>query len=68
MFAVAFKRRFGAEINYNRLGFKSLNHLLKAVPDIVEVEHMRGGGFRVYGKHFGTDKSGMYKLKNGEIF
>lgn len=57
MFAVAFKRRFGEEIYYNRLGFKSLNHLLEAVPDIVEVERMRGGGFRVYGKHFGTDKS-----------
>lgn len=57
MFAAAFKRRFGEEINYKRLEFKSLNQLLEAIPDIVEIEHMRGGGFRVYGKRFETDNS-----------
>lgn len=58
MFAAAFKRRFGEEINYKRLEFKSLCQLLEAIPDIVEIEHMRGGGFRVYGKRFETDNSG----------
>ena len=58
MFAAAFKRRFGEEINYKRLEFKSLSQLLEAIPDIVEIEHMRGGGFRVYGKCFETDNSG----------
>ena len=54
MFALAFNRRFGQELNYEKLRFKSLSHLLESISDIVRIEDMRGGGFRVYGK--GSDK------------
>lgn len=50
MFATAFSRRFGQELNYNALRFHSLGHLLESIPDIARIEDMRGGGFRVYGK------------------
>ncbi|XP_029197826.2 tudor domain-containing protein 5-like isoform X1 [Acropora millepora] len=50
MFAIAFSRRFGKELNYNALRFHSLGHLLESIPDIARVEDMRGGGLRVYGK------------------
>ena len=58
MFAVAFKRRFGQELNYERLRFKSLGDLLESVPDIVRIENMRGGGYRVYGKGYQAENSG----------
>ena len=58
MFAVAFKRRFGQELNYERLKFKSLCHLLETIPDIVRIEDMRGGGYRVYGKGNAPNNSG----------
>lgn len=58
MFAVAFSRRFGQELNYERLKFKSLSHLLESVSDIVRIEDMRGGGYRVYGKGNALDNSG----------
>ena len=59
MFAVAFKRRFGEELNYERLRFKSLGHLLESIPDIARIEDMRGGGYRVYGKGNEIVNSGM---------
>ena len=62
MFAVAFKRRFGQELNYERLRFKSLGDLLESIPDIVRIENMRGGGYRVYGKGYQADNSGTYML------
>lgn len=58
MFAVAFNRRFGQELNYERLKFKSLGNLLESIPDIVRIEHMRGGGYRVYGKGNALHNSG----------
>ena len=54
MFALAFNRRFGQELNYDKLRFKSLGHLLDSISDIVKIEDMRGGGYRVYGR--GNDK------------
>ena len=50
MFALAFHRRFGQELSYEKLRFKSLGHLLESLTDIVRIEDMRGGGYRVYGK------------------
>lgn len=50
MFALAFHRRFGQELSYEKLRFKSLGHLLESMSDIVRIEDMRGGGYRVYGK------------------
>lgn len=61
MFAIAYNRRFGQELDYNRLRFKSLGHLLESVPDIVRIEDMRGGGYRVYGKGNEAVNLGMYK-------
>ena len=50
MFSLAFHRRFGQELSYGKLRFKSLGHLLESMSDIVRIEDMRGGGYRVYGK------------------
>ena len=50
MFALAFHRRFGQELSYEKLRFKSLGHLLESMSDVVRIEDMRGGGYRVYGK------------------
>lgn len=59
MFAVAFSRRFGQELNYDKLRFSSLGHLLKSISDIVRIEDMRGGGYRVYGKRNDAVNLGM---------
>ena len=47
-FCNTFHQRFGRELDYARHGFKSLGEFLRALPDIVTIEHMKGGGFRVY--------------------
>ena len=57
MFCIAFSRRFGQELKFDKMGFKSLAGLLSSVSDIVQVEQMRGGGFRVYGKKHGLAAS-----------
>ena len=64
MFAIAFSRRFGKELNYNALRFRSLGHLLESIPDIARVEDMRGGGLRVYGKGIAIN-SGTVCVKTG---
>lgn len=65
MFAVAFNRRFGQELNYERLKFKSLRNLLESIFDIVRIEEMRGGCYRVYGKGNALDNldSGKYVME-----
>ncbi|XP_078343727.1 tudor domain-containing protein 5-like isoform X2 [Oculina patagonica] len=68
MFAIAFKRRFGEELIYERLRFKSLGHLLESVPDIVRIEDMKGGGYRVYGKGNEVVNSGIKAPDPGDSF
>ena len=63
MFAVAFNRRFGQELNYERLKFKSLGHLLESINDIVRIEDIQGGVYRVYGKRNTLDNSGKYIME-----
>lgn len=59
MFAIAFKRRFGEELNYERLRFKSLGHLLGSIPDIAKMDNFQGGGYRIYGRENEVINSGM---------
>lgn len=63
MFGIAFSRRFGQELNYEKLRFKSLGHLLESIPDIARIENMRGGGYRVYGKANDAVNLGMYYMQ-----
>lgn len=65
MLNVAFSRRFGQELNYERLKFKSLRNLLESIFDIVRIEEMRGGSYRVYGKGIALDNldSGRYIME-----
>ena len=67
MFVTAFSRRFGQELDFAKLRFKSLGHLLESIPDIARIEDMRGGGYRVYGKRNLAVNLGMYlNEKSGE--
>ncbi|XP_013402320.1 tudor domain-containing protein 5 isoform X2 [Lingula anatina] len=49
-FGHAFLKRFGQNLPYNRRGFKSISDLLRSIPDIVDIEELRGGGFRLHAK------------------
>ena len=66
MFALAFHRRFGQELSYEKLRFKSLGHLLESMSDVVRIEDMRGGGYRVYGKT--NDKVNLGMLNSVDFF
>ena len=45
-----YAKRYGEEINYKKLGFKSLGNLLNSIPDIATIVQIPQGGFRVYAK------------------
>ncbi|XP_070575119.1 tudor domain-containing protein 5-like isoform X2 [Ptychodera flava] len=49
-FNTAFARRFGHHINFTAMGFKSLGDILKALPDLVTIQPLGGGGFKLFGK------------------
>ena len=44
---VAYSRHYGEEINYAKLGFRSMSHLLDSIRDIVTIVKDGKGGFRV---------------------
>lgn len=50
-FDLAFSRRFGQQLNHNRMGFNTQLDLLKSINDIVEVELLATGGYKLHGRH-----------------
>ena len=69
MFCSTYERRFGQKLDYARHGFMSLGEFLRALSDIVEIEHMKGGGFRVFttstasGKQWNIANKGTFCIK-----
>ncbi|XP_066293726.1 tudor domain-containing protein 5-like isoform X2 [Branchiostoma lanceolatum] len=49
-FNTAFGRRFGSQINYTKLGYKSMGELLRALRDIILIRPQAGNTFRIYGR------------------
>jgi hypothetical protein len=47
-FNAIYSRRFGTQIDYNRLKFNNVKELLMSIKDIVHIEEMRTGGCRIY--------------------
>lgn len=67
MFCSAYCQRFGQELDYARHSFKSLGDFLRALPDIVKIEHMQGGGFRVIPLATASSSKSQDNVKKGKI-
>ncbi|XP_078604467.1 uncharacterized protein LOC144878090 [Branchiostoma floridae x Branchiostoma japonicum] len=65
-FNTAFGRRFGSQINYTKLGYKSMGELLRALRDIILIRPQAGSTFRIYGRSDSSNRSTTQVVEAGE--